>query len=155
MNAAVLDGGRRTLTRRVKVSVRIPAEKQSCGVWFDRGIVWLPARRRETARKRGNAALVAAFAPAADARSPVRRGRDSMFLLSHLLKRFVRTGTLTVIGPDGGTHRFGGGPGPLVVMRLKDRALPLKLFLRPEMAVGEAYMEGTLTFEGCTLHDFF
>src|SRR5258708_25157120 len=78
-----------------------------------------------------------------------------MFLLSHLLKRFVRTGTLTVIGPDGGTHRFGGGPGPLVVMRLKDRALPLKLFLRPEMAVGEAYMDGTLTFEGSTLHDFF
>ena len=78
-----------------------------------------------------------------------------MFLLSHLLRRFVRTGTLTVITSDGKPHRFGGGPGPVVCIRLHDRSLPRKLFFRPEMAVGEAYMEGTLTFEGCTVHDFF
>ena len=78
-----------------------------------------------------------------------------MFLLSHLLRRFVRNGTLTVIAPDGKSHRFGGAPGPVVAVRLHDRRLPLKIFFRPEMAVGEAYMEGTLVFEGCTVRDFF
>lgn len=79
-----------------------------------------------------------------------------MFLLSHLLRRFVRSGTLTVIAPDGKSHRFGGTPGPVVAIRLHDRSLSRKVFFRPEMAVGEAYMDGTLTFEeGCTVHDFF
>ncbi len=78
-----------------------------------------------------------------------------MFLLSHLLRRFVRNGTLTVIAPDGKSHRFGGTPGPVVAIRLHDRSLSRKIFFRPEMAVGEAYMDGTLTLEGCTLHDFF
>jgi cyclopropane-fatty-acyl-phospholipid synthase len=78
-----------------------------------------------------------------------------MFLLSHLLRRFVRTGTLTVIDAEGTAHRFGGTPGPVAAIRLHDRSLARRLFFRPEMAVGEAYMDGTLTFEGCTLHDFF
>ncbi len=77
-----------------------------------------------------------------------------MFPLSHLLKRFVNNGTLKVIGTDGKSHLFAGGPGPAVTLRLHDRALPLKIFLKPELAVGEAYVDGTLTFEGCTVYDF-
>ncbi len=76
-----------------------------------------------------------------------------MFLLSHLLKRFVHDGTLTVIDSDGKSHRFAGGPGPVVTLRLHDRALPRKIFFNPELAVGEAYVDGTLTFEGCTVYD--
>ena len=49
---------------------------------------------------------------------------------------------------------FAGAPGPAVTLRLHDRALPLKIFLKPELAVGEAYVDGTLTFEGCTVYDF-
>src|SRR4051812_10198801 len=78
-----------------------------------------------------------------------------MFLLSHMLRRFVRTGTLTVIDYKGNTHRFGGTPGPVVAIRLHTSSVARKLFFRPEMAAGEAYMDGTLTFEGCSLHDFF
>ncbi len=76
-----------------------------------------------------------------------------MFLLSHLLKRFVHIGTLKVIDPDGKLHFFAGGPGPTVALRLHDRALPRKIFFNPELAVGEAYVDGTLTFEGCTIYD--
>jgi cyclopropane-fatty-acyl-phospholipid synthase len=76
-----------------------------------------------------------------------------MFLLSHLLNRFVQNGTLKVIGPDGKLHLFAGGPGPTVTLRLHDRALPRKIFFNPELAVGEAYVDGTLTFEDCTVYD--
>ncbi|MFL5242640.1 MAG: class I SAM-dependent methyltransferase [Gemmataceae bacterium] len=77
-----------------------------------------------------------------------------MFLLSHLLKRFVRTGTLRVVDPSGNLREFAGAPGPVVTFRLHDRRLPRKLFFNPELAVGEAYMDGTLTFEDCSLYDF-
>jgi cyclopropane-fatty-acyl-phospholipid synthase len=77
-----------------------------------------------------------------------------MFPLSHLLKRFVHNGTLKVIGPDGKSHLFAGAPGPNVTLRLHDRTLPRKIFFNPELAVGEAYVDGTLTFEGCSLYDF-
>ncbi len=77
-----------------------------------------------------------------------------MYLLSHLLRRFVRTGTLRAIDPGGKLHVFAGAPGPAVTLRLHARSLPLKLFFNPELAAGEAYVDGTLTLEGCTLYDF-
>ena len=40
-------------------------------------------------------------------------------------------------------------------MRLHDKELHTKLFFKPEMAMGEGYMDGKLTFEdGSTLYDF-
>jgi cyclopropane-fatty-acyl-phospholipid synthase len=77
-----------------------------------------------------------------------------MFPLSHLLRRFIQTGTLNVIDARGNHHVFRGAPGPIVTFRLHDPALPRKLFWNPDLALGEAYMDGTLTFEDCTLHDF-
>jgi cyclopropane-fatty-acyl-phospholipid synthase len=77
-----------------------------------------------------------------------------MFPLSHMLRSFVRTGTLKVIDADGRTHVFSGTPGPNVTMRLTDRSLYRKLFLNPELHAGEAYMDGRLSFEGSTLRDF-
>ena len=77
-----------------------------------------------------------------------------MFPLSHMLRSFVRTGTLKVIDADGQTHVFSGTPGPNVTMRLTDRSLYRKLFLNPELHAGEAYMDGRLSFENSTLRDF-
>ncbi len=72
-----------------------------------------------------------------------------MLLLSNLLTRFVRNGELHLIDADGVAHVFGRrAPGPVVTMRLHDRALYTKLALNPELHAGEAYMNGTLTFEG-------
>ncbi len=77
-----------------------------------------------------------------------------MFPLSHMLKSFVRVGTLKVIDAAGGVHVFAGAPGPSVTMRLTDPALYHKLFLNPELSAGEAYMDGRLSFENSTLRDF-
>lgn len=78
-----------------------------------------------------------------------------MFPLSHMLRRFVRNGRMSVIDPGGQTHVFGGvAPGPELTIRLTDPALPRKLFLNPELIAGEAYMDGTLVFEEGTVEDF-
>jgi cyclopropane-fatty-acyl-phospholipid synthase len=77
-----------------------------------------------------------------------------MFPLSHMLTRFVRVGTLQVIDPRGKVHTFQGRPGPTVTFRLSDPSLPRRIFFNPELAVGEAYMDGTFTLEGCDLYDF-
>ncbi|HEC90398.1 MAG TPA: class I SAM-dependent methyltransferase [Alphaproteobacteria bacterium] len=75
-------------------------------------------------------------------------------LLSHLLKNTIHIGSLTVIDAGGKTHVFSGSPGPEVTVRLHDRALHRKLFFYPELYIGEAYMDGTLTIEKGTLDDF-
>ncbi|MBN8911799.1 MAG: class I SAM-dependent methyltransferase [Rhizobiales bacterium] len=79
-----------------------------------------------------------------------------MFPLSNMLKSFVRLGTLKVIDAEGKVHVFGGRqPGPDVTMRLTDPTLYRSLFFNPELAAGEAYMDGRMSFEnGSTLRDF-
>jgi cyclopropane-fatty-acyl-phospholipid synthase len=79
-----------------------------------------------------------------------------MRLLSSLLRRFIRLGTLRVRDAGGHVHVFGGiKPGPDVGIHIRDRKLYLKLFLNPELAAAEAYMDGTLTLEdGAQVHDF-
>jgi cyclopropane-fatty-acyl-phospholipid synthase len=77
-----------------------------------------------------------------------------MRLLSNMLRRFVQTGKLTVIDAAGKSYVFSGAPGPEVTMRLHDAKLPGKIFRNPELAVGEAYMDETLTFENSDVYDF-
>ncbi len=78
-----------------------------------------------------------------------------MFPLSHMMKSFVRKGRLTVIDADGKRHVFAGTPGPEVTMMLSDKRLYRSLVFNPELAAGEAYMNGTMRFvEGSTLRDF-
>jgi cyclopropane-fatty-acyl-phospholipid synthase len=75
-------------------------------------------------------------------------------LLTHLLRTFVRIGTLSLIDAHGRRHDFGGTPGPSVTVRLLDKRLHLRLALNPELYAAEAYMDGTLTFEaGSTVYD--
>ncbi len=78
-----------------------------------------------------------------------------MFPLSHMMKSFIRKGRLTVIDAEGTRHVFAGTPGIEVTMRLTDKALYRTLVFNPELAAGEAYMDGTMRFEdGSTLRDF-
>jgi cyclopropane-fatty-acyl-phospholipid synthase len=77
-----------------------------------------------------------------------------MFPLSHMMKSFVRVGSLTVIDAEGKAHVFAGSPGPNVTMRLTDPSLYYKLVLNPELHAGEAYMDGRMSFENSTLRDF-
>jgi len=77
-----------------------------------------------------------------------------MFPLSHMLRSFVRNGSLTVTDADGVQHVYSGGPGPAARMQISDRSLYHKLFLNPELHAGEAYMDGRMTFEGSSLREF-
>jgi len=77
-----------------------------------------------------------------------------MFPLSHMMKSFIRVGTLKVIDVGGNEHVFSGEPGPNVTMRLSDKSLYHKLVFNPELNAGEAYMDGQMTFENSTLRDF-
>jgi len=79
-----------------------------------------------------------------------------MRLLSSLLRSFIKRGRMRVLDVDGAVHEFGSGEdGPTVTIRLHDRKLYRSLFFNPELAAGEAYMDGTLTMEeGSTCYDF-
>jgi cyclopropane-fatty-acyl-phospholipid synthase len=74
-------------------------------------------------------------------------------LAAHFLRYLVKIGTLIVIDAHGRTHRFVGTPEPSVTMRLHDPALHHRLLVKPDLALGEAYMDGTLTVEDGTIYD--
>lgn len=78
-----------------------------------------------------------------------------MLVLPHLLRRFVRHGRLILRTHDGAEHRFGSGAdGPSVSIRLMDAKVERELFFNPELATGEAYMDGRLVFEdGSSIYD--
>ena len=79
-----------------------------------------------------------------------------MRLLSKLLRRFIRQGTLRVTDVKGRVHVFGDRlPGPNVGINLHDRKLYTKLFINPELYAAEAYMDGALTLDGgAAIHNF-
>ena len=70
-----------------------------------------------------------------------------------VLSRLVKQGTLRVIWPDGRETRYGSG-SPEVGIRLHGRMTPWVLGLNPEMAVGEAYVDGRLTVVEGDIGDF-
>lgn len=64
-------------------------------------------------------------------------------------------GRLTAIDHEGKSHVFGGSlPGPDVTMKITDPSLYKSLFFNPELNMGEAYMDGRVTFPGSGLRDF-
>jgi len=76
-------------------------------------------------------------------------------LLARFASRFVKKGRLTLIGPDGRRHACAGPePGPEATVRIHDRAAARRILFNPQLAVGEAYMDGTLTVEEGDLGDF-
>ena len=74
-------------------------------------------------------------------------------LLSIFLKRLINQGALVVVYPDGRSIRYGDGSTPAVTMRLHARTLPRKLLINPDLALGEAYMDGTLTVDQDDIYD--
>ncbi len=77
-------------------------------------------------------------------------------LISGLLRRFVSVGHLRIIDARNRVHDFGTpGETPSVAVRFHDPGLVRKIALNPHLAVGEAYMDGTLTIEDGTIVDFW
>jgi cyclopropane-fatty-acyl-phospholipid synthase len=71
-------------------------------------------------------------------------------LLTHLFKR----GRLRVTYPDGQIRAYGPGDGPEAAVTLHDPTLPRRIVISPEMAIGEGYMDGTVTFEADDVYGF-
>ncbi|MEN9500571.1 MAG: hypothetical protein RIS83_2391 [Pseudomonadota bacterium] len=69
------------------------------------------------------------------------------------MKRLIQHGTLVVRLPHGARRCFRGGKGPVAGFAVGSHATLRRLALNPGLAFGEAYMEGDLWPEDCTLHD--
>lgn len=74
-------------------------------------------------------------------------------ILERLLKRLIVYGELDVLWPDGTASHFVGAPGPAATMAIKDDATVRRLALSPNMALGEAYMDGLLAPVDCSIYD--
>ena len=75
-------------------------------------------------------------------------------LLESFFRKVIRWGRLTVVDANGRRFEVDAGEGPSVTIRLHDKALHRRLALNPDLHVGEAYMNGTLTVEEGALYDF-
>lgn len=78
----------------------------------------------------------------------------SEYALDRMLNSVLRDGTLHVVMPSGNSHRYGNHSGHPVTVRLHDASTVRHLALNPEMALGEAYMNGSLTIDGDDLQEF-
>jgi cyclopropane-fatty-acyl-phospholipid synthase len=75
-------------------------------------------------------------------------------LFARFARNVIRAGRLTIIDAHGNRHVVGGQDGPAATIRLHDKALHYRLAINPYLYLGEAYMDGTLTIEQGSLHDF-
>jgi cyclopropane-fatty-acyl-phospholipid synthase len=73
-------------------------------------------------------------------------------LFTRFLSRMIRDGNLAVTVDGGPEIRFGNGAGPKVTVLIRDTATVRRLVLDPELAVGESYMNGSLSIKGDDLH---
>ena len=75
-------------------------------------------------------------------------------LLDRLLGRLLRRGRLSVTFANGVVKNYGDGTGAEVAVSLHHESLARKLILSPELAMGEAYMDASLTIRGDDLRGF-
>jgi cyclopropane-fatty-acyl-phospholipid synthase len=70
------------------------------------------------------------------------------------LGKAVRRGRLFLIESNGRIHKFGeSGEDPALTLRVHDRKTMRRLSINPDLALGEAYMDGTVTVENGTIRD--
>ena len=68
-------------------------------------------------------------------------------LISNFLNRLIMKGSLTVVFPDGRAVHYGESSSSPVIVRFHARSLSRKLLINPDLALGEAYTDGTLTVD--------
>jgi cyclopropane-fatty-acyl-phospholipid synthase len=73
--------------------------------------------------------------------------------LEGILRHFIRTGRLTVRWPDGHLSLYSGDDGPSATIVIRNNSAVRALVLNPALAMGEGYMEGTITPDGCGIYD--
>jgi cyclopropane-fatty-acyl-phospholipid synthase len=73
--------------------------------------------------------------------------------LETYLRQTIRAGDLEVVFPGGRRVVAGDGSGPKVVVAVASALWALRIAANPEVAVGDAYMEGALTFGSGDVYD--
>jgi cyclopropane-fatty-acyl-phospholipid synthase len=74
--------------------------------------------------------------------------------LDRLNARVIRRGRLEVTWSDGSVSRYGDGAGHSAILRFNAPSAEWAVLRNPELALGEAYMDGRIEFPGDTLLDF-
>ncbi len=74
-------------------------------------------------------------------------------LLDRMLRRLITIGTLDVVWPDGRQDRYGSGEAPTAKVKITDPSAVRALCLRPIVALGEGYTDGTLQVHEDELFD--
>ncbi|WP_415184737.1 class I SAM-dependent methyltransferase [Phaeovulum sp.] len=74
-------------------------------------------------------------------------------LLDHRLRQMIVQGAMRLWYPDASYQDYGSGP-PRYTVHMTDPSLPRRLVMNPELALGEAYTDGTLLIEGDDLYGF-
>jgi cyclopropane-fatty-acyl-phospholipid synthase len=76
-------------------------------------------------------------------------------MLDAWLSRQIRRGDLTLTLPGQPPRQYGDGGSPHVELTVTDPGFARRACLAPDLAVGEAYMDGTLTVAGDDLRGLF
>jgi len=75
-------------------------------------------------------------------------------ILDRFLRHLIRHGTLAVTFASGRQATFSGSePGPEIAIKIADRATERRLFMNPDLILGEAFMDGTITVENGDIYD--
>lgn len=73
--------------------------------------------------------------------------------LDGILRRFIATGRLSVRWPDGHLSLYSGDDGPSAGIAIRSSRAVRGLIFNPGLALGEAYMDGTITPDGCGIYE--
>jgi cyclopropane-fatty-acyl-phospholipid synthase len=73
--------------------------------------------------------------------------------LDIILRRVVVSGNLIVVDAKGDQFQFGDGSGPPVKIRFTSKATERAVAYDPQLALGEAYMDGRLIIEQGNIYD--
>jgi cyclopropane-fatty-acyl-phospholipid synthase len=74
-------------------------------------------------------------------------------LLRYFLGQFIRRGTMTFTAVSGARFTCGDGTGRPVSARFLSERTQRRILLNPELALGEAYMDGTFVVENGSIAD--
>lgn len=75
-------------------------------------------------------------------------------ILDWFLSQLIQEGSLNVSFPNGEEKKYGEPSDRSISIQLNDTPLPRRILLNPELAIGEAYMDETLTIADDDLHGF-
>jgi cyclopropane-fatty-acyl-phospholipid synthase len=75
------------------------------------------------------------------------------WLLRSFLGQFIRRGTMSFTAASGARFTCGDGTGPAVAARFLTERTQRRILINPELALGEAYMDGTFVVENGSIAD--